>query len=427
MKVSNYNFFYPFKKDYIAYNSLTNALAIMQSEDYEEYKRYNKSNISLTRKLEEDLKKGGFLVEEDFDELSIIRFRMNNSRYDTSALQLTIAPTSDCNFRCIYCYEKDSISAAKMSKQTQDNLIELIRLHISKIDKLDITWYGGEPLLAMDIINSLSKRIISLCKENNVQYAAGMITNGFLLNKRNLELINSNKINFLQITLDGTKDTHDARRFLKGNVGTFDTIVGNLIKYKDELPQVSLRINVDKNNSNKIMPLLKMLQDNGLNDKVIPYLGHVRDINECYNKGDCLVTREFSDLQLDLNIKMNKEKENFYPMSMFNACGADSKNSYVVDAIGRLYKCWDDIGYPERTVGTLANIEVTSTLLQYLLFDPTENMECRECKYLPICMGGCPHMFGKTESCNVNKYTLEKNLHHFVKLSLSQNEHQKVY
>ena len=57
----------------------------------------------------EDLKHGGYILRDDIDELELISLNLLQSRYSTSGLGLTIAPTSDCNFRCIYCYEKESL------------------------------------------------------------------------------------------------------------------------------------------------------------------------------------------------------------------------------------------------------------------------------------------------------------------------------
>lgn len=73
---------------------------------------------------------------------------------------------------------------------------------------------------------------------------------------------------------------------------------------------------------------------------------------------------------------------------------ADSVNSFVVDADGRLYKCWNEIGATEECVGSLekpeAMTERINNSLRYLAYDPTRQSECTNCKYLPICMGGCP-------------------------------------
>lgn len=106
MRESKYNYF--FQKDdlVLAYNGRTNALAEVSLEDYEKIKKYLSNEDDIDKDLKESLVYGGFLLEEDIDELELIRNSLLMSRYSTDFLGLTIAPTSNCNFRCPYCYEK---------------------------------------------------------------------------------------------------------------------------------------------------------------------------------------------------------------------------------------------------------------------------------------------------------------------------------
>jgi len=68
-------------------------------------------------------------------------------------LNLTILPTEQCNFRCFYCYE--SFKLGKMSKETSDSILKLVQKRASTLKILTIGWFGGEPLMAKDIVLSL--------------------------------------------------------------------------------------------------------------------------------------------------------------------------------------------------------------------------------------------------------------------------------
>ena len=107
MKASKYNMFKESSNkqgEYIAYNSFTNSLAVMNKEDYEAYKKYVTDNkFDIKKDLLSNLQKGGFVIEDYCNEDDILQYRMQSSRYDDSELALTIAPTLDCNFRCAYC------------------------------------------------------------------------------------------------------------------------------------------------------------------------------------------------------------------------------------------------------------------------------------------------------------------------------------
>lgn len=217
MKASNYNFFIEHDDDsYLAYNSRSNSLAIIEKENFRKY-----SDFVLTGKeiddsnLVEKLKEGYFLIDDDVDELKILRFQMYKDRMSEHTLSLTIAPTSDCNFRCVYCYEKKSIRKKSMTLEVEDAIIDLIKSVKTTISSMNVAWYGGEPLLRFDVIERLSKRIIQICKENNIQYFSSIVTNGYLLTPEIAKKLAEYQIKNIQVTLDGPKETHDKRRMSK--------------------------------------------------------------------------------------------------------------------------------------------------------------------------------------------------------------------
>ena len=78
-------------------------------------------------------------------------------------VSLTIAPTMGCNFDCPYCFEQHR--AGKMSPKVQEDVVALVghMLKASGAETLDVTWFGGEPLLAVDIVEALSEKCILQC------------------------------------------------------------------------------------------------------------------------------------------------------------------------------------------------------------------------------------------------------------------------
>ena len=397
MKESRYNYYLKneINNEYIAYNSRKNSLAILSENEYNSicYVRTTGKEIE-DKSFLEALKWGGYMIEDEFDEISEIRFKMLKARFHTDSMSLTIAPTSDCNFRCIYCYEKDSIKHPPMSYSVQEEILNLIKRKIKTINKLFITWYGGEPLLCFDIIRSLSKRIIDICEENNVSFGAGIVTNGYLLNQNICKEFIELKINSIQITLDGNKEQHDIRRPLKNGEGSFDKIIHNLKSVRNVLPyKINIRVNVDKSNINQVEEIQKILQDNRINDIATPYLAMVKNINGCCADNSCYSSREFAPIYYNFEFQKSDDPDiKAYPVLKHNFCCADQINAFVIDADGRVYKCWDDIGIYDRSIGELKDLnnkKDASILMQYILYDPTEDKKCADCGILPICMGGC--------------------------------------
>jgi len=423
MKVSRYNFFIPYENGkYIAYNSLSNAMALVSDKKYQIYLEFEKNNVPIEDKeFIKELKKGSFLIEDDLNELEIIRLNMYKERFNTSSLDLTIAPTSDCNFRCIYCYEKDAINCTYMSQEIEDCLIKILNNRSKNLSKFNVTWYGGEPLLAVDTIERLSEKFIKICDDSNIIYTATIVTNGYNLTKKNLDILKKCKIKGVQITIDGNAEIHDKRRFLKGGYPTFNKIISNICDLNAEKMPITLRINLDKSNFDKTECVLKILSEKQLIDRVFPYVAKVDNFNNCYNDVNCLSSMEFNKYEnefIKLMVNYGYEKEDILkhklPKRINCVCGCDKFESYVINADGEMYKCWDDIGKSNSSIGNIKNnnIVLNKIYLDYIMFDPTTDLECIQCKYLPICMGGCAKLrTDKTKSiCDIKKYNFNLKL-----------------
>ena len=173
LKQSEYNFIYDDlgKDQIVMYNSFTGALAVVKEEQYRQFTAYLESGKEIEDKtFLDNLLRCGYLVPNDVDEHFLVKNRMMEGRFDKSYLSLTIAPTMACNFRCVYCFEQGHYGNKSMDKKTQESIIQFVEKQISNIKRLNIVWYGGEPLLALPVVENLSLKFIELCKTHNVQY-----------------------------------------------------------------------------------------------------------------------------------------------------------------------------------------------------------------------------------------------------------------
>ena len=162
---------------------------------------------------------------------------------------------------------------------------------------------------------------------------------------------------------------------------------------KDNLPkQVSIRINADRHNVDRVDNVVRILREKGLEGKVFPYLAMVENHNDTYNDNSCLHINEFSQCEFDFITRNGLDIVNRTPRQIGNYCGADRCGSLVVNADGRLYKCWNEIGIEACSVGTLKDgIRQSPHFFDYMLYDSTEDPECMDCRFLPVCRGGCPN------------------------------------
>lgn len=153
----------------------------------------------------------GFLVDQTIDEKQK-REALYTDITDRSAnnLRLIILPTEQCNYRCKYCYE--SFEKGKMTEEIQEAIVKYIRRNITKYAGLRISWFGGEPLLALDVIEQISIKVMNICKKARRKYVADITTNGYLLSLDVFKKLLSLNVLEYQITIDGVKQVHDSKK-----------------------------------------------------------------------------------------------------------------------------------------------------------------------------------------------------------------------
>ncbi len=414
-KLSQYNILYDKGNQKYILNTATGAIGELDEKNQKNFDEDNKLDYLQKDVVDIGIEEG-FIVPIEFEEKKLIELNYLKAQFNDEYLGIVIAPTMQCNFACPYCFEpriKD-----KMSSKTQDDLISFIESHIKKgIKHLDVTWYGGEPLIYKEIISNLTKRIKKLTINYNVKYSAYIITNGYLINNNDKLFFEENEIRGAQITIDGPPEIHNTRRVLKSGGPTFDKLIENIKRLLLFGVDVSIRVNVDKTNDKYLEKLLQILNQEKLNECRVA-LGHVQSYTPiCQSISPTCVTKKkfrlleykFSTLLKKYKFKDPLTKVMLEPKNIY--CGAVMKNYYVVDTDGYLYKCWNDISIHEHAVGKLGqpqNDRMKLNEAKYLTWNPCRINKCEKCKELPLCMGGCPFMANvlKKPLCEYKLYGL---------------------
>lgn len=297
MKLSRYNIEKKEDKSCLIYNTVTSAILELDTDYEKSYYEMKEGKKCSKPDLESALLEGGMLVEDDKDEFAELLIRNKIERFADSNLTLTIAPTMACNFCCPYCYEKGR-EYITMSETVQDQLTSQLKEKYQHIHELTVSWYGGEPLLAIETIEKLTKKIKSVlplgCK-----YNADMVTNGYKLTRRVAEKLKDMDIHYIQVTLDGSKQAHDSRRILHNHQPTFEHILDNIRECADIL-NISIRINVDKTNINEATEIFDWLERYGLKGRVGYYLAPVDDINGVCNNHICMERPQYAKEEIDV-------------------------------------------------------------------------------------------------------------------------------
>lgn len=163
-------------------------------------------------------------------------------------LELILFPTEKCNFRCTYCYE--DFKLGRMSSDVIENIKSLISERLPLLTHLKLSWFGGEPLLAYDIVQDLTEYAHRLCVSQGKTFFADMTTNGFLLDKDRLGWLVDHDVSTFQISLDGLGDDHNKTRKLGNGRGTFDRIWSHLEQAsRTDIPfKFILRLHITRQN-----------------------------------------------------------------------------------------------------------------------------------------------------------------------------------
>lgn len=410
LKESMYNIITEVDDGMLIYNTLSAGLLSLNSAYSKAYIHFQNTGLIEDVSLYENLKKGAMILEDEFDELGYIKTQSLMNRFGSTNYSITLAPTMKCNFRCPYCYEQGRIYT-EMDSATLQKIKELISNLKKTYQSLSIAWYGGEPLLAFDIIKTLSEHAISVFGKD--KYAASIVTNGYLFTEDVAKQFPNLNIKRMQITMDGPPSIHNKLRKLPNGNDTFFVILDHIkaaLSY-DLGVYINIRVNTDKKNIEHVDELLSYLQSVINNKNVGLYLAPIDNVNETCSGADCFITQEFANEQISFVSRNLQKGYNFayLPKSSFYICGVVCTNGIVIDPLGDFYKCWDNIGDKTLVVGSVnTGFDYTCNLTKWTTYEFLHDSECVNCKVLPVCMGGCPHRALKNgqKRCNPIRYTV---------------------
>ncbi|MGW2866018.1 radical SAM protein [Streptomyces sp. NPDC001205] len=275
-------------------------------------------------------------------------FSLRNDVY-----HLILLPTEQCNFRCTYCYEDFSIG--RMKPEIVQGVKRLIDRRLSDLRLLQISWFGGEPLLAADIIEDISGHIMATMGPQ-LRYLGDMTTNGYLLNGAMLRRMTAVGINDFQISLDGPEKVHDRTRVRADGRGSFRRLWQNLlaIRHGEASVTVVLRVHLTPDNLPAMPEFLARIRETFLADA--RFSVHLKPVERLGGQNDAemqVLDKRTRPSTLDrLQAIVNRPGQ---PDASPNApvCYAARPNSLMIRANGRLGKCTVSLNDPGNDLGRL--------------------------------------------------------------------------
>ncbi|HMK60977.1 MAG TPA: radical SAM protein [Dissulfurispiraceae bacterium] len=156
-----------------------------------------------------------------------------------------------------------------MSPDTADHVIEFIEKNLSKDRKLlNVTFYGGEPLLSAGLVASMAERLKCIAARKGIEFMFQFVTNGTLLTPAIVEKLKPLGLKEASITLDGPEAIPNLSRPFRSGGDSFQQIVANL-KAVCGMIDVNIGGNFTEANYREIPKLLGYLMDEGITPEKI--------------------------------------------------------------------------------------------------------------------------------------------------------------
>ncbi|WES97623.1 radical SAM protein [Chryseobacterium arthrosphaerae] len=413
----------------ILYATRTGTPVIISTDLLEEIKNGLFENIPV--RLMELLIQSEAIVPSEENELAELVFKAKISmQEDKSYLNFTVQTTANCQLGCFYCGQQHT--KHNMKTDVIENTIKRFEYKISRKDykEVDISWFGGEPLMSWNTMKYMSKKLKKITEDHHCRYSSHLVTNGLSLKEHIYEeLATDMNCSFIDITLDGVAEYHDKRRMTKSNNNSFDIIFGNILAIlnRPDYPingcKISIRCNIDDTNVDSVSPLIQLLVQHNLQDKVDFYLAPVyswgNDAHLKTNKTD------IADREIDWFIEMYKAgfKMTVLPRPKELVCSAVNPDYELVDPWGKVYNCTETplvpVYGPEHVIGNV-NKSITETASfedrpftnwYDKILDASNGYYCTTCKILPLCGGRCPKSWTDgAPACPSMKFNMEDRL-----------------
>lgn len=311
----------------------------------------------------------------------------------------------DCNLRCEYCFAAQGdfghgrkLMPFEVGKAAIDFLIK----HSANRHNLELDFFGGEPLMNLDVVKKVVEYARSIEKEHNKNFRFTMTTNGILLDDDSIDFINREMSNVV-LSLDGRKEVNDRLRPTVNKKGSYDIIVpkyqklvaergdkeyyvrGTFTKYNLDFTDDVMHLNELGFDQISVEPVVT--------DPELPYALTESDLSA--------IAEEYEKLsKILIERKKNGTSFNFFhfmidldqgPCAIKRLRGCSCGNEYVaVTPEGDIYPCHQFVGMDEWKMGSVLDDSIDHKMKKmFSKANIYSKEECADCWAKFYCSGGC--------------------------------------
>jgi len=360
-----------------------------------------------------ELIKHGLLVSSNFNEDAIINKIRKRFLGKPSIGILYLLLTDICNLKCKYCFIENAIpenhAFTLMDEKIALNGIkyfaELLKKNPvdRKIEKPQIIFYGGEPLLNQSVflasLNEITKlKNTGLLPENT---AIILLTNGTKINQKILKAIIKNKVS-VSLSLDGHSKEHDANRIFLNGKGTYKRVMASLKKLKEAGANVCISCTVSPDNVDRLVPIFNWLIHNlkfkNLGFNMLLDLPQFSQTNQEYMEQvtnkliECYKIARLYGVYED---RIMRKVKTFVKKNLYLADCGGYGNQIVISPTGKIGPCHAYASTLENFSGDIKSMEFNPyndpIFVQWSKRSPFNISECLNCEAIGICGGGCAY------------------------------------
>ena len=375
---------------------------------------------------------------KQLSELQAVRKTIVESEHGITAI--TIAPTMECNARCYYCFEKGAVQG-KMTEDTADQVAAFLIDRCTE-NKLYIAWFGGEPLMATDIISHINNKLLAA----GIEVESTVTTNGILIDEHMVERFREWNVTRVQITLDGLGvEYNHIKRYTIACENPFEQIMQNISLLIQNNITVHLRVNYYSTSYDTVKQTMDYLHERFGNYENLYLYGVPLDLPD--KKGYSEFDEREGDIflqVLDDSLKRGYENDelNFSALRVsedYNkalgelmlapfpaSCYMVNKDRFVIDDKGYLYKCQKHLGKSQYNCGNVFDGVANNEIYDFYVTDQLHDSTCQECCMLPICQGGCKAnrlLYGSKFACPPSKSIIKKLVKRYYEYLMSDSNY----
>jgi radical SAM protein with 4Fe4S-binding SPASM domain len=332
-----------------------------------------------------------------------------------------ILPTTGCNARCFYCYEKGT-KPVTMTAETASKVVRYIMDHRGD-EKVGLRWFGGEPLVNTKVIDQICMEL----SRQGVPFYSDMVSNGYLFD---VDMVQRAKdlwqLEWVQITLDGTEQTYNrVKDYVYQGVNTFERVLENIGLLTAAGIQVRIRLNVDKYNIKEMAELVELLhQCFGNNQHLVIYSHELHGERTPEDNAELFAQRMELQQQIEACGYGDQQLLRLQRDIQEHGCMANTDFGVLISPDGHLGKCQHIID--SEFFGHIDSEERDEAILRKFKERRSDIEACATCFYYPQCsfLVMCHHKCSP-ETRKESLRNMMKIMKHEYECYLSKNEKEK--